>query len=367
MSWTFNYTIGGINPMAQLMTAHCVDAATLTVEQPPIQVGMGTDATWLHVAPTSGPTPLQMQLTVSPGTLPAGTYFGHVNVMTTSAPIANGPVRESVTLIVTGSTVPPPTGTVLLVDFGATAAASRFGLIDWTTIIKDTYTDHQAIGPGGTTIVVGDNWTYNYQGVAGVVREFKEGDRLRMTWYNAHNAPLTFTPKIAFQPGRPDVSWLGMTAVTVQPGQSATSEYVMTAATAGLKTVVNVAVNYQNNRLIIADKLEWITGTTPPIEPPPPELPTIRFVTPDMTTFRMNNKEFVVSVSDGVIAVRLFIDAGAIAVCTQAARAGTKLPLNVELQWMESIIPRGTYQLTAVAMDSKGQASIPAKITVKRI
>ena len=44
-----------------------------------------------------------------------------------------------------------------------------------------------------------------------------------------------------------------------------------------------------------------------------------------------------------------------------------ELPATVELQWMESTIPKGPYLLTAYAYNAAGGKSLPARITVIRL
>src|SRR5262249_54434521 len=93
----------------------------------------------------------------------------------------------------------PVTVTVLtpgitLVDFGATSAGTTFGLAGWSTAIKDVNTDYQDIGPGGTTIVVDNDATANYQGVTGSPRNFAAGEKIRVTWYNNSANNIAFTP-----------------------------------------------------------------------------------------------------------------------------------------------------------------------------
>ena len=69
----------------------------------------------------------------------------------------------------------------LLVDFGFPHV---FGSKDWQTLLKDTYTDVFEAGPDGMTNVVGENPSYNYQGVAGTAKTFSSGERILVFWYN---------------------------------------------------------------------------------------------------------------------------------------------------------------------------------------
>jgi hypothetical protein len=189
-----------------------------------------------------------------------------------------GSASQSTTVTVTSSTTPPPSPTpppsagnpTLLVKFGKTSSLNTFGLSGWSTVIRDIYTDYQDLGPGGTTIVVGDNYAYNYQGVTGNARSFVSGDKIRVTWYNNSSTAVSFTPNISFtDPDRiimgASGSWYPMSAVTVSSFGSATSEYAFTSATAGSYSLVNINVNYTNTRVIIADKIELVpNGSTTP-------------------------------------------------------------------------------------------------------
>jgi hypothetical protein len=174
-----------------------------------------------------------------------------------------GSASQSATVTVASSTSPPPTSggsPTLLVKFGKNSTLNTFGLSGWSNVIKDIYTDYRDFGPGGTTIVVGNNYAYNYQGVTGTARSFLSGEKIRVTWYNNSANTVTFTPNISFtSSGRISGSgWYPMTSVTVPLFGSASSEYTFTSATAGSYSVVNVNVNYSNTQVIVADKIELL-------------------------------------------------------------------------------------------------------------
>lgn len=171
--------------------------------------------------------------------------------------------QSSTTAATTATTTTTTPSSTLLVKFGAMSTLNSFGLSGWSTVIKDAYTDYQNIGPGGTTIVIGDNLTYNYQGVSGTPRNFLAGEKIRVTWYNNSGSAATFTPNISFNdPDRIMMgvtgTWYPMTTVTVPSFGSAVAEYTLTSATAGTYSLVNVNVNYINTMTIIADKLELV-------------------------------------------------------------------------------------------------------------
>src|SRR5262249_23125734 len=160
----------------------------------------------------------------STGNLTANTTF------TLTCTGSGGSANQSATVTVASSTSPPPTSTgssVLLVKFGKTSTLNAFGLSGWSNVIKDDYTDYRDIGPGGTTIVVGDNYSYNYQGVTGTARNFASGEKIRVTWYNNSSNTTSFTPNISFMSsGRIGSNgWYPMTSVTVPSFGSAISEY----------------------------------------------------------------------------------------------------------------------------------------------
>ncbi len=158
----------------------------------------------------------------------------------------------------------PSTG-VVLVDFGPAQAQNSFGLPGWDSVKTDIYTLNVDIGPGGTSISVGDNEAYNYQQVSGGDRAYAQGDIIRVTWYNDSAAEVSFTPKISFNdPDRPisgaEGDWYDMGTTVVGPYGTAFSEYTVTGGSAGIYSLVNVNVNYQNHQALICDKIELISA-----------------------------------------------------------------------------------------------------------
>jgi hypothetical protein len=204
---------------------------------------------------------------------------GNLTANTTYTISCTGPggsTNQTVAVTVTASTptaTPPSPGTsTLLVKFGKSGTLNSFGLSGWSTVIKDIYTDYQDIGPGGTTIVVGDNYSYNYQGVTGLARNFLAGDKIRTTWYNNSASSVTFTPNITFAVADRIISgsggtWYPMTSVTVPAFGSAFSEYTFTSASTGTYSLVNVNVNYSNTQVIIADKMELLSAGSSSTQP----------------------------------------------------------------------------------------------------
>lgn len=147
---------------------------------------------------------------------------------------------------------------VVLVDFGASANDNTFGLAGWNTVQMDAYTGYVSQGPAGTTIVVGDNGAYNYQGVSGVSRVFTSGDRMEVTWYNHSADPVTFTPQISFDdPDRPASgvigTWYAMTEVSLSPWSSGVSQFTFTENEAGTFNRVNTSCNQTNQGTLVCD------------------------------------------------------------------------------------------------------------------
>ncbi|MHC4739981.1 MAG: hypothetical protein ACYS9Y_13825, partial [Planctomycetota bacterium] len=162
-------------------------------------------------------------------------------------------------------TTAPPGTTVLLVDFGGTEAGNSFGLAGWNTVIKDTYTDYRSIGPGGTTIVTGQNPDYDYQGVTGSSRDFVIDEEIVVTWYNNSGSQITFTPRLSFtDSNRPDAGWYSMTQTIVAPYGTNTSQFLLDAGSAGNYSLVNINCFYTNNQILICDKIELIAAAASP-------------------------------------------------------------------------------------------------------
>jgi hypothetical protein len=151
----------------------------------------------------------------------------------------------------------------LLVNFGATAGATTFGLPGWNTAISDIYTTYQNAGPGGTRS--GFNGGYDFQGVKGTARTFAAGQQIVVTWYNTSSSPRTVTPRISMNDsdrvGWSPVkgTWRSMNTVTVPALGTATSQFTFSSSTAGSYSVVNVNVNTDYSPLV-CDKIELGTS-----------------------------------------------------------------------------------------------------------
>jgi len=173
-------------------------------------------------------------------------------------------VSKSVSSSTPPPSTPPISGGVLLVDFGKTSSGDTFGLAGWNTVIRDIYTENRDLGPGGVTIVVGDNQTYTFHGVKGAARTFASSEKIVVSWYNNSPSPITFNPAVSFTDSNrrysdPAGVWFEMGAITVPALGSAQSVFDVGNA-AGSYTLVNVNANHQNNQVLVCDKIELVSG-----------------------------------------------------------------------------------------------------------
>ncbi len=164
---------------------------------------------------------------------------------------------------------------ITLIDFGGAENQNTFGLAGWNTVIKDKYTDYIDPGdalPKGTSITVGKNQDYDYQGVQGASRAFVKGDEILVTWYNHSDREISFSPRISFvHAGRFEKKeqWRNMSETLVPPKGTALSYFDITDDAAGSYSIVNINVNYANNKTLICDKIEL----TDEIDTAPPAVP----------------------------------------------------------------------------------------------
>ena len=163
-------------------------------------------------------------------------------------------------LIITLSISPVNANSITLIKFGSSANENTFALDGWNEVIKDIYTDYTGISSGGTTITIGDNASYNYQGIKGTERLASVGDIIRVTWYNNSDQHITFTPKISFNDPDRIISgaigqWYDMESLTIGPYVSATNKYIMTDENKGLFHLININSNITNNQIIICESI----------------------------------------------------------------------------------------------------------------
>ncbi len=143
----------------------------------------------------------------------------------------------------------------LVVDFGASAAQNRFGIPGWDTVIMDRYTGYLKIG---TTIMVGKNRDYDFQGVMGPAMELNAGDTVLVYWKNRSKETVTFTPRISFthsqRPLHPvRAQWEAMSQLVLGSGKAGVSRYRLNSAR--LARVINVNVNHSNNQQLVCDQI----------------------------------------------------------------------------------------------------------------
>ena len=117
-SLSFNYQSGGTVPASQSFAVSSSGSA--------LSYTVSTSATWLSATPASGTTPGNVSVSVTPGTLSAGTYTGSVTI--TSSGASNSPKSVPVTLTITSATTPTLTVSPLSLSFtyqtgGSTPAA----------------------------------------------------------------------------------------------------------------------------------------------------------------------------------------------------------------------------------------------------
>ena len=106
-SLSFNYQSGGTVPASQSFAVSSTGST--------LSYTVSTSATWLSATPASGTTPGNVSVSVTPGSLSAGTYTGSVTI--TSSGASNSPKSVPVTLTVTSATTPTLTVSPLSLSF----------------------------------------------------------------------------------------------------------------------------------------------------------------------------------------------------------------------------------------------------------
>jgi len=150
---------------------------------------------------------------------------------------------------------------VPLIDFGKNADNNKIGLSAYTEVIKDVYTGYKKFG---TTITVGSNGHYNYQGVKGEGLDFEIGDSIRSVWFNDGKKAITFKPFISLSSSgrlnfRDSANWHPMDSITIKANEFKAATFDITKSTVGRAKVVNISANFSNNRRLILDKLEYVS------------------------------------------------------------------------------------------------------------
>ncbi|MCZ7649198.1 MAG: hypothetical protein M5U26_28740 [Planctomycetota bacterium] len=194
-----------------------------------------------------------------------------VNEKTKSIQPLLGLVELAQTLVA-GPAEPPPAVNpnaerILLVDFGGANDRHRFGLAGWNQVFREQYSELTAAGPGGVCMPAGTNPSNAYQGVKGPPRKFSAGDRIEVTWHNGSTATQLLRPRLTFTVEKRIYSeltgeggWQRMTSVTIEPGQSGVTTFVLDAKIEGEYGLVNVGFLPQESTGLLCDKIELVTA-----------------------------------------------------------------------------------------------------------
>jgi len=236
-----------------------------------------------------------------------------------------------------------------IIDFGSIENDNIFGLTGWNSAIKDKYTDNRNIGSGGTTIVVGNNGDYCYQGVKGNSRIFKIGHKIKVTWYNNSDEILTITPRISFNdPDRvftgDEGKWYFMEEARIPAKGSGYTIYDFDKTSVGNYSLVNVNGNYNNKELLICDKIELLIAENIVNDITPPTTPT------QLSAYNVSSRTISLSWNSSIdnLAVsgyRIFRDGKEIGTCVTNSYSDT------------SLMPDSIYSYQVSAYDESGNES----------
>jgi hypothetical protein len=152
-----------------------------------------------------------------------------------------------------------------IVDFGSADTPDKIYSSAYNEVISDTYTNNLKLGK---SITIGQNSTYNYQGVQGIGINFNAGDVIKSIWYNNSELPITFTPMISFNDSNrrfyePTGLWLPMESITINSYQYQTSNYVIPQTLISKATLININMNYDNHQILILDKIQYVSNNLP--------------------------------------------------------------------------------------------------------
>lgn len=156
---------------------------------------------------------------------------------------------------------------VMLVDFDGNPSVqnSSTSFLDWHTIVKATYTGSEGIG---STNLIGSNAAYNAQGITGTLKnQFRTGEYIVLTYRNETDAVVSLTPKVTFDDPddivyRTEGVWRTLSTSNIAPHTSAEifvrfdESYAKGALP--FTNLVNVNNNYEGNRGVYLDKIEYI-------------------------------------------------------------------------------------------------------------
>lgn len=151
-----------------------------------------------------------------------------------------------------------------IVDFAAKRKSNDELLQQFTKTFSDRYTGRTALG---SSIVIGANGGYDFQGVTSSSLNLKAGDTIRSVWFNSSENDITFTPKISFEdPDRrgwgKSGEWHNMSTISIKPNRWNASNYLVSMAVADADAdaveLININVNFNNNRALTFGKIEHI-------------------------------------------------------------------------------------------------------------
>lgn len=156
---------------------------------------------------------------------------------------------------------------VMLVDFDGNPSIqnSSPSFSDWNSILTVNYTGSEGVG---STILIGSNGAYNSQGISGTTKnQFRTGEYIIVTFKNETNADITFTPRMSFDDPDNIVYntqgvWrtLETTTIPAQSSRAVTLRFDDSYGTNSLPytNLVNVNTNYNGNRGLYLDKIEYL-------------------------------------------------------------------------------------------------------------
>jgi Viral BACON domain len=190
-SLSFSYQTGGTVPAAQ--------SVSVTSSGSAISYNVSTSATWLSATPASGSTPGSVSVSVTPGSLAAGTYTGSVTLTASGA--SNSPKTIPITLTVTSATLPTLSAAPSNLSFsyqtgGATPAAQTVNLTSSTGAISYTIASSAAwlvATPAGTSTPGSVSVSVNPSGLSAGTYS----GTVTVTSAGASNSPLKISATLA--------------------------------------------------------------------------------------------------------------------------------------------------------------------------
>lgn len=142
-----------------------------------------------------------------------------------------------------------------LVDFYSDGTNHSAPFSDWDEVLQDVYTGK--VGDMGSGIIIGQNGTYNYQGIRGKTPLPSTASNIVLRWRNESNETIRFRPRISFNdPDRPvsgiQGDWALLDEVVLTP--YATKHHYV-GIPEGEFFLVNVSINHNQQRKISLTKI----------------------------------------------------------------------------------------------------------------